>query len=1362
MSAKTAILLLAIIAALIVGLATTPQLASTQDILPSSPKHPLAVKYPHITPPANPDIQADERPVAIAGLPVGELVFSDDFTGMPSPRWQVVSGVWSVQQDEYDESSPMSEALSWVSDLSNADLSVVTRARIVDTPGSGERSIGVILRVQDSGNFYLADLYFAGQQARIWRRLNGSWHFLGASSLAIVQGTWYTLRFEANGNNLSFFVNDDPLVQVRDSAFAAGGVGLRVSQGHARYDDFRVYSTDALPTPTATPTIWNTPPSGVLFRDEFALGPDARWRFYDGNWLVQDGVLRAAFDWSAYAWVEGIACSQCQVQARIQVPSVVSLKENEVALIMRMQDRDNFYMGDVMAHEKTVRLWKRVQGQWVHLATKPVNWQAGDWHTLRVEANGSQLRLLVDGVVQITATDSSFTQGQTGLRISEVRALIDDFTVSGTGVNLPTPTATSVPIVQLYPDLDALYVERSPRYPWNAEKNWPDVGEAVTFTLHLSNKGGQPAGPFSIQWETLDPAGQLVPGSVWIDSVNGLPAHSQDMTSTYTTAWADGRWRDGPYTIRATVDSQNSVAEGPFENNNVVADVTNALCLAFMVEQDVYNAFNQIRTGRIEDLPPGARSEAHFYWFSRSPSTEPYRAGTYSWEDWAQRQVMQLNEYFYKAENDHLGGVRYSLPRVRLDRIDVVPDGSITGHNFPYHGPDAMTIDAAWGFEAFSPIYTVFPQFLVMEPSLIHELGHHLGRPHPDSSARWLTPGVARLRTSGGHLAFQQAWADHYVGDLRILRSIMQNNSYEYGFDESSALGFAYEFQHKVARQVPERLGSLNPGSGLWGPVPTAEPHYWNSFFSDLSIWPNGQTCCGTGYWPFLEIPTSPELVVLDQQGRPIPGASIEIYRGVPAAGTSLLPTGWTRTLSARWQGYLHVDVPGLYEFGVATTLADVTLRIAGKTVIGPSQEVYYDSNGYATHPYSVYLEAGRLPLVLEMSTQYADTIASDQFGLLVRAPGVSGWEDWDLLPQTQLSTDAAGLHPGLTAEYFASDTFIGPIATRTEPTIFLSHRHTYGEMPDIAGTTDASGILRLPNFNLLAPSSSLLNQRATLTLVRIRYGSLEVFKMLDIFHLTRAFQKQPLAPAPIALDTNPDGTHSNLPVSAAQTPIATPLPTVTPTPTLTRTPTTTPTLTVTPTPTATPRLIFQDNFNGGVSPLWARQGGNWIAQGSEYRQTDASAYDTFTWVGGVPCADAVVKVRMRLVSDPSTAGLAYAGGAVLRFQDTRNLYLADLCAIAGQVRIYKRVDGVWTQLASAPFLVEKDRWYDLEFSTIGSNLELAVDGSRVLQASDSVHADGMSGLRADRALASFDDFQMLSYGCNRPLQRLWLPVVLR
>ena len=40
-------------------------------------------------------------------------------------------------------------------------------------------------------------------------------------------------------------------------------------------------------------------------------------------------------------------------------------------------------------------------------------------------------------------------------------------------------------------DLDVTYISREPRYEWSAAKKWPDAGEVVTFTAHVTNKGSE-------------------------------------------------------------------------------------------------------------------------------------------------------------------------------------------------------------------------------------------------------------------------------------------------------------------------------------------------------------------------------------------------------------------------------------------------------------------------------------------------------------------------------------------------------------------------------------------------------------------------------------------------------------------------------------------------------------------------------------------------------------------------------------------------------------------------------------------------------------------------------------------------------
>lgn len=220
--------------------------------------------------------------------------------------------------------------------------------------------------------------------------------------------------------------------------------------------------------------------------------------------------------------------------------------------------------------------------------------------------------------------------------------------------------------------------------------------------------------------------------------------------------------------------------------------------------------------------------------------------------------------------------------------------------------------------------------------------------------------------------------------------------------------------------------------------------------------------------------------------------------------------------------------------------------------------------------------------------------------------------------------------------------------------------------------------------------------------------------------------------------------THINWWTHMFGTPGVPSTPTALPTATLVPSPGPSATPTVSPTPTVAPLAIFSDDFAQGADPLWLRQGGAWSAEQGEYRQTDRAAYDTFTWVSGAACRDTAVQVRMRLLSGAPGGDFAYAAGPVLGLQDTANLHLADLTNVAQEARIYQRVQADWVQLASIPFPVDLDRWYDLQFSNKDGLLNFYVDGALVLEARTSQPAPGATGLRADRAIAAFDDFRVL------------------
>ncbi len=790
------------------------------------------------------------------------LLFADNFDAGLRPEWRTSGGQWVAQNSRYEQTQLWGEALTWPEGVSCSACDVSAKFVMPSTgASSGEGSIGLVLRMSDVNNLYLADLHFSSQGVRLWKRVGGGWAPLVIKPFALSYDRAYVYRFVATGATLQVYVDGQLQIETTDATWGSGLAGLRASEAYATYDDFSISGAADSP-PGATPT----PSVNRLFTDGFdSLALDPRWEA-TGVWKVQNGALVQSLT-GAYgnilAWPSALFCGDCSAVARVRVEGGAG---REFGLVTRALDNDTYYMFDLREASSEARIWRRSNGDWHFLKGAPFDAEVSKWYELRFEAAGDRLRGYVDGRLIVEARDSALTYGRAGLRTGDAVARFDWFAVDGSLAPV-TVTPTPRPATESYPDLDALYVQRAPSYPWNAEKNWPDVGEAVRFTLHLANKGALASGPFTVRWDTRDPSGALVPGSTVEQRVSGLAGGAQ-MTLEYAEAgkgraWGDGRWRDGPYQVEVAVDSRDDVHEGPFEGNNRISDATNALGVAFKVEQRVYDEFNRRMTGVAAAVPPYNRPYAAFYWSSKPANTPPYRAGTYSWEDWAQRQIAQLNEYFYGDEDRYFGGQRNRLIRVRLDRVDIVPTGTMQGnHNFPYEAD--WSIDVAWGFEEWEPLYTVLSEFWVTEWSLLHELGHHMGRPHPN-----LTSGNVRL--DGAALGY-------YPGDAAWAGSPMQNSDYSQGWREFDALGFAYEFRNKPGRGVPERIGSQNPGNGLWGPLPTREPHWWNPFLAreQANGWPSPY---GIGRLFLYEVPSSPQLVVPGANGRWIPNAKVEIFR---------------------------------------------------------------------------------------------------------------------------------------------------------------------------------------------------------------------------------------------------------------------------------------------------------------------------------------------------------------------------------------------------------------------------------------------------------------------------------------------------
>ncbi|HPD32617.1 MAG TPA: CARDB domain-containing protein [Phycisphaerae bacterium] len=242
-------------------------------------------------------------------------------------------------------------------------------------------------------------------------------------------------------------------------------------------------------------------------------------------------------------------------------------------------------------------------------------------------------------------------------------------------------------------DLDVTYIERTPRYDYDAAKNNPAPGDSVTFRGHIRNTGDSPAASVDYEWRLDD-----VP--VASGTLTNLAVNEERVV---TWGWV---WQDGNHWIKLQVDPNNVIGESS-EVNNEVVDRTDGIIVGFWVEQSVYDYFHQYQ----KDLGVGSNS----------------------WDDWAQRQMRFWNQFSQNAIYPTTpNGV---LDRVRIDKIVVVPDGALPlAGGYPTNHPDLRdkTVDLMWGFPATllnGSMYSNHTSASISNPfyyegSLLHELGH--------------------------------------------------------------------------------------------------------------------------------------------------------------------------------------------------------------------------------------------------------------------------------------------------------------------------------------------------------------------------------------------------------------------------------------------------------------------------------------------------------------------------------------------------------------------------------------------------------------------------------------------------------------
>lgn len=195
-------------------------------------------------------IQAEDKVWHFDDIPTGKLPtgWEIDATNPEGDLalWQVVreksapssSQVLALTSTNHDDGATFN--LCWTDNISFFDGKIEVKFKA--NRGSIDQGGGVIWRVQDEDNYYIARFNPLEDNFRLYTVKNGKRKLLADAKVALRAGKWHTLKIVQNGNHYAGYLNGKKHFEGRDSTFTeSGGVGLWTkADAMTSFDDFSV------------------------------------------------------------------------------------------------------------------------------------------------------------------------------------------------------------------------------------------------------------------------------------------------------------------------------------------------------------------------------------------------------------------------------------------------------------------------------------------------------------------------------------------------------------------------------------------------------------------------------------------------------------------------------------------------------------------------------------------------------------------------------------------------------------------------------------------------------------------------------------------------------------------------------------------------------------------------------------------------------------------------------------------------------------------------------------------------------------------------------------------------------------------
>ena len=275
-------------------------------------------------------------------------------------------------------------------------------------------ALGVLVRYQDSDNYYR----FSWDKQRNYRRLvkvhNGVYTLLASDTVPYVEGQTYQVEMQVEGSQLTVRIDGATIFAVSDSSVTAGTVGLYTwANNGARFDDVQV--TPATEAPSLDEDFADGNFVGWTIIDQGTSSGPSAWSAASGT-LVQSSNINNGTSsglplvGTHLRYDQGFGWTDYQVALTLR-----SDDDDALGVLVRYQDSDNYYRFSWDKQRNYRRLVKVHNGVYTLLASDTVPYVEGQTYQVEMQVEGSQLTVRIDGATIFAVSDSSVTAGTVAL-----------------------------------------------------------------------------------------------------------------------------------------------------------------------------------------------------------------------------------------------------------------------------------------------------------------------------------------------------------------------------------------------------------------------------------------------------------------------------------------------------------------------------------------------------------------------------------------------------------------------------------------------------------------------------------------------------------------------------------------------------------------------------------------------------------------------------------------------------------------------------------------------------------------------------------------------------------------------------------